>query len=76
MKFRFMLIKAFRPDRILSATKKFVFTLLGEDILRESEKVLDFKTIIETEVKKFFLIKITFYLYQCIRSHIYFHHGS
>ncbi len=52
MKFRFMLIKALRPDRILSATKKFVFTLLGEDILRESEKVLDFKTIIETEVNK------------------------
>ena len=35
---------------MLSSTRKFAFTLLGEDILRESEKVLDFKKIIETEV--------------------------
>ena len=50
--FRLLLIKALRPDRILSSTKKFTFTLLGDDVLRESEKVLDFKKIIETEVRK------------------------
>ena len=48
-----MLIKALRPDRILSATKKFTFALLGEDVLRESELVLDFKKIIENEVSLF-----------------------
>ena len=46
-----MIIKALRPDRMVSATKRFTFTLMGEDILHKSEKVLDFKSIIENEVR-------------------------
>ena len=47
-----MIINALRPDRMLAATKKFAFNILGEGILKESENVLDFKKIIENEVQK------------------------
>ena len=35
---------------MLAAAKKFAFTILGEEILKESENVLDFKKIVENEV--------------------------
>lgn len=48
---KLLLIKAFRPDRFTASAEMLVNETFGVDFLKQSEKMLDLATIVDTEIK-------------------------
>jgi dynein heavy chain 1 len=48
---KLLLIKAFRPDRFISSAEILVNEIFGVEFLKQTEKMLDLASIVETEIK-------------------------